>query len=130
MKHWLEYVKHCYDLVLESEGRVNLVLDHEVEAYVVHLMARNFQRTDIGQVAIAIKMMQALNTGGKDNLVEVADECLLIHSYPLKRQCWPSATYYRDMGTTAYGMADHIMEEHFVPAGRVLNGIFRRTVSL
>ena len=130
MKYWLDYVRHCYDLVLESEGRTDLILDHEVEAYVVHLMARNFERTDIGQVAVAIKMMQALNEGGKSSLVEVADECLLIHSYPLKRQRWPTATYYQDMGMTAYGMAGHIMEEHFIPAGRVLNAIFRRTVSL
>ena len=130
MKYWLDYVRHCYDLVLESEGHTDLILDHEVEAYVVHLMARNFERTDIGQVAVAIKMMQALNEGGKSSLVEVADECLLIHSYPLKRQRWPTATYYQDMGMTAYGMAGHIMEEHFIPAGRILNAIFRRTVSL
>lgn len=129
-KYWFDYVKHCYDLVVESEGLTELVLDHEVEAYVVHLMARNFERTDIGTQAVALLMMQALNSGGKDSLVTVADECLLIHSYPFKRQRWPTATYYQDMGTTAYGLAGHIMEDHFVPAGRVLNAIFRRSSSL
>lgn len=129
-KYWFDYVKHCYDLVIESEGRTELILNHEVEAYVVHLMARNFERTDIGTQAVALLMMQALNSGGKDELVTVADECLLIHSYPFKRQRWPTATYYQDMGTTAYGLAGHIMEEHFVPAGRVLNAIFRRSSSL
>lgn len=129
-KYWFDYVKHCYDLVVESEGLTELVLDHEVEAYVVHLMARNFERTDIGTQAVAISLMQALNAGTKDDLVSVADECLLIHSYPLKRQRWPSPNYYCDMGTTAYGLAGHIMEEHFVSAGRVLNAIFKRTTSL
>lgn len=129
-KYWFDYVKHCYDLVIESEGLTELILEHEVEAYVVHLMARNFERTDIGTQAVALSMMQALNSGGKDELVTVADECLLIHSYPFKKARWPSPTYYQDMGTTAYGLAGHIMEEHFVPAGRVLNAIFRRGNSL
>ena len=129
-KYWLDYVKHCYDLVVESEGLTAISLDHEVEAHVVHLMARNFERTDIGNVAVAISLMQAINSGNRDNLVNVADECLLIHSYPFRKQRWPSATYYQDMGTTAYGLAGHALEEHFVPAGVVLNSIFRRVTSL
>lgn len=129
-KYWFDYVKHCYDLVIESEGRTELILDHEVEAHVVHLMAKNFERTDIGNDAVAIKMLTVINTGKRSELVDVADECLLIHSYPFKKQRWPSPTYYQDMGTTAYGLAGHIMEEHFVPAGHVLNAIFRRMSAL
>lgn len=125
-KYWLDYVKHCYDLVIESEGATAITLDHDVEAHVVHLMARNFERTEIGNTAVAIMMLEAINSGIKDNLVTVADECLLIHSYPFRRQRWPSATYYQDIGTTAYGLAGHIMEQHFVLAGQVLNRIFRQ----
>lgn len=126
-KYWFDYVKTCYDLVVESEGFTHLILEHEVEAYVVHLMARNFERTDIGSTAVAISLMQAMNSGNKDSLLSVADECLLIHSYPFKKKKWPSPTYYQDMGTTAYGLAGHMMEEHFVPAGLVLNAIFKKT---
>ena len=129
-KYWLDYVKHCYDLVLESESLSAITLEHDVEAHIVHLMARNFERTDVGNTAVAIMMLQAVNSGTRDNLVNVADECLLIHSYPFRRNRWPTATYYQDMGTTAYGLAGHVMEEHFVPAGQVLNTIFRRIVSL
>ena len=129
-KYWFDYVKHCYDLVVESQGRSDFILDHEVEAYVVHLMARNFERSDIGETAVAIQLMQALNSGIKEKLLPIADECLLIHSYPFKRQRWPTPTYYQDMGTTAYGMAGHIMEEHFVPASQVLSSIFKRISSL
>ncbi len=127
-KFWLDYVKSCYDLVVESEGMTHLILDHEVEAYVVHLMARNFERTDIGSNAIAISLMTALNSGSKDTLISVADECLIIHSYPFKRKKWPTPTYYQDMGTTAYGLAGHMMEEHFVPAGIILGAIFKKQV--
>lgn len=125
-KHWFEYVKSCYDLVIESEGRTELILEHEVEAYIVHLMARNFERTDIGERPVAIQMLEAMNGRQRENLLAVADECLLIHSYPFRRRRWPSPTYYQDMGQIAYGMADHIMEQHFVPAGQVLTAIFRQ----
>lgn len=125
-KYWFEYVKHCYDLVIESEGISELILEHDVEAYIVHLMARNFERTDIGATAIALSLLEAVNSKNRDKLISVADECLLIHSYPFKKQKWPSATYYQDMGTSAYGLAGHMMENHFVPAGKVLNAIFRR----
>jgi hypothetical protein len=124
--HWFDYVKSCYDLVLESEGFNNLILDHDVEAYIVHLMANNFQRTDIGNEAISIKMLLAMNTGKQKDFLNVADECLLIHSYPLKQRRWPTPTYYSEMGITAYGMAGHLMENHFESAGRILNSIFRK----
>ena len=125
-QYWFEYVRSCYDLVVESEGLTDLVLEHEVEAYIVHLMARNFERTDIGNQPVAIRMLEAMQGRQRENLLAIADECLLIHSYPFKRRRWPSATYYQDMGQIAYGMADHIMEQNFVPAGRVLNAIFCR----
>lgn len=127
-KYWFDYVKSCYDLVVESEGLTEIVLDHEIEAYVVHLMANNFQRTNIGDQAVAIKMLSAVQSGKRQNLLDVADECLLIHSYPFRRPSWPSPSYYQDMGTTAYGLAGHSMEDHFVPAGRVINAIFNRTI--
>ena len=125
-KHWFDYVKSCYDLVVESEGSYGIILEHEVEAYIVHLMANNFQRTDIGTKAVAIQMMTAMGTGKQKDLLSVGDECLLIHSYPFKKQHWPTPTYYVDMGTTAYGMANHIMEQNFEPASKILNGIFRK----
>jgi hypothetical protein len=127
-KYWFDYVKSCYDLVLEAEGRANIILDHEVEAYVVHLMANNFERTDIGTKAIAIELMSAMQQHDQEHYRLVGDECLIIHSYPLKRNRWPSSTYYQDMGQIAYGFAGHLMEKHFVPAGQVLRTMFSSLV--
>jgi len=124
--HWLEYVKSCYDLVIESEGLSEIILEHEVEAYIVHLMANNFERVDIGNQAVAIQMLTAMNTKKRDEFLKVGDECLLIHSYPFKKRYWPNPRYYVDMGTIAYGMANHIMETHFEPASKILNRIFQR----
>ena len=127
--YWFDYVKGCYDLVVESEGFTETTLPHETEAYVVHLMAKNFKRTDIGEKAVAIQLLEAVNSGKRNEFLSVADECLLIHSYPLKPRRWPSNTYYIDMGTLAYGYAKHEMENYFVPAAKILNAIFSRTIA-
>lgn len=124
MNHWFEYVKSCYDLVLESEGKTKVFLEHDVEAYVVHLMARNFRRVNFGDTAIAIQVMEALQKGGKEKLQEAGDECLIIHSYPLRKTKWPTNSYYQDMGMIAYGMAGHMMEKNFVPASTIIYNIF------
>jgi hypothetical protein len=125
-KYWLDYVKSCYDLIVETEGSTRIILDHDVEAYVVHVMANNFERTDIGVNPIALQILQAAQNNSTQDLLRAADECLLIHSYPLRRTRWPSDNYYRDMGITAYGLANHVMERHFEPAGVVLTALFRR----
>jgi hypothetical protein len=123
--NWLEYRKAAYDLILESEGLTHTYLDNEVEAYVVHLIANNFKRTDIGEQAIAIQMLTAMQSNR--NYQPIADECLLVHSYPLKRNRWPSDNYYKDMGQIAYGLANiEIMERNFDLASRVLNAVFRK----
>ena len=122
MTHWQDYIRAAYDLILESEGQSSIYLDDEVEAYIVHLFARNFTRTDIGQEPIAIKMLS-----GTTNYQPIADECLLIHSYPLKKRRWPTESYYSDMGVIAYGLANiEIMEQNFESASKVLNSVFRR----
>lgn len=126
MMHWFEYVKCCHSLVVESEEKINLPLDVEVEAYIVHLMAKNFERTDIGQRAMAIPLLEAVSENRSDKLISVADECLLIHSYPMRQSKWPTSTYYKDIGTTAYGLANHMMEFNFAPSARVLAAVFCR----
>jgi len=125
--YWQDYVKAAYDLILESEGQTAVYLDNDVEQYVVHLFAKNFQRTDIGEQPIAIQMLEAVNGKQFDRYQTIADECLLIHSYPLKRRRWPTETYYLDMGTTAYGMANiEIMEHNFQTASQVLHTVFSK----
>ena len=126
MSKWFDYVKSCYDLVIETESKLNIVLEHNVEAYVVHLMANNFERTDIGAKIISVELLEAIQSGNKERYKNVGDECLLIHSYPMKKQRWPSPTYYQDMGMIAYGYANHMMEEHFIPASKVLKAVFNR----
>lgn len=130
-KYWFEYVKISYDLVLESENSTRIILNDTIEAYLVHLLAKNFNRTDIGDVPVAIQVLNAMQKASQQNGTEelraIADECLLIDSYPLKKSKWPTATYYKDMGITCYGLANHPMETHFSEASAILASIFKRS---
>lgn len=127
MYHWFEYVKVCFDLVIASERDNQVILRHNTEAYVVHLMARNFERTDIGDCAIAIKMLENYHKRDRDTYSQIGDECLLIQSYPFKKAKWPSENYYAEMGQLAYYMADNqIMHKDFKQASLVLSGVFKQ----
>jgi hypothetical protein len=126
-KFWLEYRKVAYDLILESESETTIHLDNEVEVYVVHLFANCFNRTDIGDIPIALQMLTVMQ--GNKNYQPIADECLLIHSFPFRKHKWPSDTYYKDMGQMAYKMANlDTMERNFEPASRILSAVFRRII--
>lgn len=118
---WQEFVKASYDLVMESESLSKTYLQDEVETYIVHLLAKNFNKLNIDNEAIAIQILSGTN------YQHIGDECLLINSYPLNRRRWPTNTYYRDMGTIAYGMANlTVMENNFDPASLVLHTLFNR----
>lgn len=126
MNNWNEYVKAFYELVIETELELNLKLEHVIQAHIVHLMADNINRTDLGNEPVGIKILETIQKADKNNLGHVANECLLIHSFPLKIHRWPSPNYYKDMGIIAYGMLGHAMENHFNEASKVLHTIFTK----
>jgi len=102
--HWMTYVKHSYDVIIEAEHRANIMLQHEVEAYLVHLFARYIDKPDISNEPVAITLMESLNKVGearKQHLDKVAEVCILIDGLELNRRRWPSDSYYTDMGVMA-----------------------------
>jgi len=40
---WQPYIKASWELVVQAEGRTKVMLDNDLEAYLVHMMARNFR---------------------------------------------------------------------------------------
>ena len=102
----MTYVKSSYELILSAESRVNLNLDHETEAFLVHALARYWEKPDIPRDAIAISLMSAMQLTGdarKSELQTVAEEAILIDGFQFKRGRWPSASYYQDMAQIALG---------------------------
>ena len=88
------FIKASYELIMEGESKTDTYLDNAVEEYVVLLFAANFLRVNIGEEAIAIQLLEAAQRKGTEQYKPIADECLLIYSYPYNTRRWPSKTYY------------------------------------
>lgn len=105
MRHFLEYRRASYDLILEAESKASVFLDSEVEAWTVNMFARYMETPHIPTDAIAIQLMSALNESGevkRQHLEKVAEECVLVDGLELNKRRWPSGTYYREMGRMAF----------------------------
>jgi hypothetical protein len=105
MKHFLTYVKHSYEVILEAEAKLSVNLEHDTEAYMVHLFARYLDKPLINQDPICIRMMSGANlptAQKKTTLLHAAEECLLINGLELAKSRWPTNTYYVDLGKIAY----------------------------
>ena len=104
MKHFLTYVKHSYEVIIETESRTNINLEHEIEAFVVHTFAKYMEQPNIPTDAIALKMLKTVSEIGdqrKQHFQQIAEECLLIDSFKLNSRRWPTNHYFKDMGILA-----------------------------
>ena len=104
MKHFLTYVKHSYEVIIETESRTNVNLEHEIEAFVVHTFAKYMEQPNIPTDAIALKMLKTVSEIGdqrKQHFQQIAEECLLIDSFKLNSRRWPTNHYFKDMGILA-----------------------------
>jgi len=105
MSHYLTYVKHSYEVILEAEAKLCINLEHNTEAYVVHLFARYLDNPNINREPVCIKLMESMSLPKEQKrkqLTSVADECLLINGLGYGKNRWPSNDYYKDMGKLAY----------------------------
>ena len=105
MNHFLTYVKHSYEVILEAEAKLCVNLEHNTEAYVVHLFAKYLDNPNINREPVCIKMMESTQLPKiqkRTTLLSVAEECLLINGLELTKTRWPTNNYYRDMGKIAY----------------------------
>lgn len=108
MEHWQSYVRASWELVVEAQGITQTYLEPDVEAFLVHVMARSFDRTDFWSVPIAIKMLEAKSLPDnkkKPVLRSVGEECLFIDAWEFKKTRWPDKFYFKQMGSIAFGIA-------------------------
>lgn len=132
MKYWYEYLRSSYDLIVEAEGKSKTFLNEDIESYLVRLLTKWFDKSDIPpEIPVAILLMSAMQERSGKKLAETADICLFYDGFKIKQQRWPSITYYRDMGTMAYGMAfvnskDTLysqLEDNFSTCSKILSSI-------
>lgn len=113
MQNWQPYVRAGWELVTEAQGISKTYLQPDVEAFLVHTIARTFERTDIWEEPVAIKLMTAQTKPGLTKRIElrsVGEECLFIDAWQIKQQRWPGPRYFQEMGSIAFGMASIALE--------------------
>lgn len=105
MSNWEVYVKESYQLIKEAEQSLTVNLEHNVEAYLVHLFAHFLDKPLVNTEPLGVKLMACATlpvSQRKDVLKAVGDECLLINAMEWNRRRWPSDNYYAELGQTAY----------------------------
>jgi len=133
-KYWQDYVRSSYELVLEAEGKSSTYLYQDIESYLVYLLARWFDKSDIPpDTPVAVLLMTAWQSSRERDrqLAHVADVCLFYDGFKIKQRRWSTINYYKDMGTIAYGMAytaskDDVYEQletNFATCSKVLSFI-------
>ena len=105
MNNWDVYVKESYELIKRAECQLTITLEHNVEAYLVHLFAHYLDKPNVNTEPLGVKLLSSNMlpvAQRKGILKEVGDECLLINSMEWGKTRWPSNSYYADLGQTAY----------------------------
>ena len=122
-------------LVRRAGAACDMRLDEPVEAYLVFMLMRFSDRTEVGARALALEFLQALQQSigaSVDRLRDTGDECLLVCGlFPqrVRRRRVP-LSYYVDLGRGAYGtLARHGAESDAEPFG-VLASQFPRLMEV
>lgn len=106
--YWQPYVRASWELVMEAQGQSQTYLEPDVETFLVHTMARSFDRPNIWDQPVAIKMLSAQQLPKSQQqplLKQVGEECLFIDAWQIRQPRWPNPNYFKDMGEIAFGMA-------------------------
>lgn len=99
---WQPYLRASWELVMESEGKSRVYLDHELEAYLVHAMARNFRNTGFPPEIVCLEFTRAKT---KDDYRHIGDSCLFVDAWDVRRARLVNANYYERLGQVAYSYA-------------------------
>lgn len=105
MTNWETYVKESYGIIKRAEDELTITLQHEVEAYLVHLFAYYLDKPKVNTEPLGVKLLESVHQPiplRKETLKAVGDECLLINAMEWGKRKWPSDNYYADLGVSAY----------------------------
>lgn len=100
--HWQPYLRASWEIVMEGEHRSQVLLDEELEAYLVHLMARNFRNRDFPPEILCLELHRARTA---DEFRQIGDSCLFVDAWDVRRARLVNHDYYEQLGQTAYACA-------------------------
>ena len=112
---WQPYIKASWEIVMAAEGKLQTLLDEEVEAYLVHMMARNFFNKGLPPDILCLELGKARSA---QDFRQIGDCCLFVDAWRWRRARLVSEDYYLRLGQIAYG--------HAAVASRPFDGFFER----
>ena len=119
-----------HSLVQAAGADCGARLGEPIEAYLVFMLMRFSDRTDVGRRALAIDFLEASQEPGRqaDRLRDTGDECLLVCGlFPQRaRRRRVPFRYYVDLGRGAYGtLARHGRTSDAEPFDALASGFVR-----
>ena len=116
--NWQPYIRASWEIVMECEQRSQLFLDEELEAYLVHMMARYFRKHDFPPEIVCLEFTRARTS---EDFRQIGDSCLFVDAWDIRRAKLVGHDYYEKMGQTAYACAASAAR----PMDQLLNRIAR-----
>ncbi len=127
---WQPYIKASWEMVMAAEGKTQTILDEELEAYLVQMMARNFRNKDIPPDIVCLELGKARYS---EDFRNIGDSCLFVDAWRIRPARLVAKDYYLKIGQGAYGYAaltsrpvDALFErlsKEFTALSRVLAGV-------
>ncbi len=111
-------VSQWYALVNEAQASTQIILDENIESYLVFLLQRFAQTPQLLESVLATDFLEAMHTAGKqriESLRAVGDKSLLLCGlFPgIARRRHVSIDYYTGMGRSAYLTISELHEKPF-----------------
>ena len=100
--NWQSYIRASWEIVMECESLSQVSLDEEMEAYLVHMMARNFCRTDFPPSIMCLEFTRARTP---EDFRQIGDSCLFVDAWDIQRATLVGRDYYEKLGQAAYTCA-------------------------
>lgn len=114
--NWQPYIRASWEIIMECESRSQVFLDAELEAYLVHMMARNFRMQNFPPEIVCLEFTRARSP---EEFRQIGDGCLFVDAWDIRRAKLVGHDYYAQMGQTAYSCAASVSR----PMDRLLNRI-------
>ncbi len=115
---WQPYIKASWEMVMAAEGQTKIVLDDELESYLVQMMARNFRNHRLPPDILCLELAHARRA---EDYRHIGDSCLFVDAWNIRRARLVSRDYYQRLGQIDYSHA----ALHYTPFDAFLERVGR-----
>ena len=78
---WQPYIKASWEMVMAAEGKTQTMLEQDLEAYLVQMMARNFRNKSMPPDIVCLELAKARQAQDFRN---IGDGCLFVDAWRIR----------------------------------------------